>query len=44
MTQLHQELGPLYRGQRATELATRTGFEEVAELLWQVETDEGGDW
>jgi citrate synthase len=44
VTQLHQELGPLYRGQRATELATRAGFEEVAELLWQVAPEEGGDW
>jgi citrate synthase len=44
VTQLHQELGPLYRGQRATELATRSGFEEVAELLWQVAPEEGGDW
>jgi citrate synthase len=44
VTQLHQELGPLYRGQRATELATRAGFEEVAELLWQVEPEEAGDW
>jgi citrate synthase len=35
VTQLHQELGPLYRGQRATELATRAAFEDVAELLWQ---------
>ena len=42
VTQLHQELGPLYRGQRATELATRASFEDVAELLWQSEG--GGDW
>jgi citrate synthase len=43
VTQLHQELGPLYRGQRATELAGRASFEEVAELLWQSGTA-GGDW
>lgn len=43
VTQLHQELGPLYRGQRATELATRAGFEEVAELLWQTGSDDA-DW
>jgi citrate synthase len=42
VTQLHQELGPLYRGRRATELAARLSFEEVAELLWQSEG--GGDW
>ncbi|HEY1652430.1 MAG TPA: citrate synthase [Acidimicrobiales bacterium] len=45
VTQLDQELGPLYRGQRATDLAVRAGFEEVAELLWQSEGAEGGgDW
>jgi citrate synthase len=37
VTQLHQELGPLYRGRRATELAAHRSFEEVAELLWQSE-------
>ncbi|HWF15714.1 MAG TPA: citrate synthase [Acidimicrobiales bacterium] len=42
VTQLDQELGPLYRGQRATDLAARAHFEEVAELLWQ--TEGGGDW
>jgi citrate synthase len=42
VTQLDQELGPLYRGQRATDLAARARFEEVAELLWQ--TEGGGDW
>jgi citrate synthase len=42
VTQLHQEFGPLYRGRRATELAARLTFEEVAELLWQSEG--GGDW
>ncbi|MGD0311524.1 MAG: citrate/2-methylcitrate synthase [Acidimicrobiales bacterium] len=33
ITQLTDE-GPLYRGIAATELATRTAFEEVAEWLW----------
>jgi citrate synthase len=42
VTQLNQELGPLYRGRRATELAGTASFEEVAELLWQSEG--GGDW
>lgn len=42
VTQLDQELGPLYRGQRATELATGASYEEVAELLWR--SGEGGDW
>jgi citrate synthase len=42
VTQLHQELGPLYRGRRATELAATASFEEVAELLWQ--SEDGGDW
>ncbi len=44
VTQLHQDLGPIYRGQLATELATRASFEEVAELLWQSEDAAGGDW
>ncbi|HEX4162345.1 MAG TPA: citrate synthase [Acidimicrobiales bacterium] len=44
VTQLHQELGPLYRGQRATELATRASFEEVAGLLWQTGQGDGDDW
>jgi citrate synthase len=48
VTQLHQELGPLYRGQRATELAARASFEAVAELLWQTASASGsegeGDW
>src|SRR5579864_7594952 len=35
VTQLHQELGPLYRGRRATELAAHADFEEVAGPLWQ---------
>jgi citrate synthase len=43
VTQLHQELGPIYRGQRATELAERAGFEEVAELLWR-SGSEDADW
>jgi citrate synthase len=42
VTQLDQQLGPLYRGRPATELAGTAGFEEVAELLWQSEG--GGDW
>jgi citrate synthase len=44
VTQLHQELGPLYRGHRATELAARSSFEEVAEFLWQTGSEGGGDW
>src|SRR5579859_6874152 len=43
VTQLHQELGPLYRGQQATELATRVPYENVAELLWQ-SGSEGAEW
>ena len=35
MTQLDQDLGPIYRGRPATELAAAASFEEVAELLWQ---------
>ena len=42
MTQLNQELGPIYRGRLATELAREWRFEDVAELLWQSEG--GGDW
>ncbi len=42
VTQLDQELGPVYRGRLATELAVGTSFEEVAGLLWQDEG--GGDW
>jgi citrate synthase len=41
VTQLDLHLGPLYRGRLATELASGSSFEEVAELLWQAE---GGDW
>ncbi len=42
VTQLSQELGPLYRGRTATELATAMRFEDVAELLWQANGP--GDW
>jgi citrate synthase len=42
VTQLNQELGPIYRGRQATELAGEWRFEDVAELLWQSEG--GGDW
>ncbi len=43
VTQLHEDLGPIYRGHRATDLAAQGAtFEEVAELLWQSEG--GGDW
>jgi citrate synthase len=42
VTQLDQRLGPIYRGRPATELATGTSFEAVAEMLWQ--SDGGGDW
>ena len=42
VTQLDQQLGPIYRGRPATELALTSTFEDVAELLWQTEAD--GDW
>ena len=42
VTQLDQQLGPIYRGRVATELAAGSSFEEVAELLWQ--SDGEGDW
>jgi citrate synthase len=42
VTQLNEDLGPIYRGRRATDLAAGVSFEEVAELLWQSEGD--GDW
>jgi citrate synthase len=42
VTQLNQELGPIYRGRLATELAREWRFEDVAELLWQSKGD--GDW
>jgi citrate synthase len=35
ITQLTEE-GPIYRGRRATDLATRSSFEEVAEWLWDI--------
>jgi hypothetical protein len=35
ITQLADD-GPIYRGRRATELATDASFEEVAEWLWDV--------
>ena len=40
ITQLTDE-GPVYRGRRATDLATRSTFEEVAEWLWDTEPDPG---
>jgi len=43
VTQLDQELGPIYRGRTATGLAAVACFEEVAELLWQTQ-GVGGDW
>ena len=43
VTQLDQELGPIYRGRLATDLAATASFEEVAELLWRAE-GAGGDW
>jgi citrate synthase len=42
VTQLDQQLGPIYRGRAATELALTSSFEEVAEVLWQ--SEEPGDW
>jgi citrate synthase len=42
VTQLNQDLGPIYRGRLATELAGEWQFEDLAELLWQSEG--GGDW
>ncbi len=45
VTQLNQDLGPIYRGRLATELAADTSFEDVAELLWQSEeSGRDGDW
>ncbi len=43
VTQLDQELGPIYRGRTATGLAAAAGFEEVAELLWQTDGADA-DW
>ena len=37
VTQLDQELGPIYRGHLATELAGEWRFEDVAEMLWRSE-------
>jgi citrate synthase len=42
VTRLHQDLGPLYRGRAATELATSSSYEDVAEWLWQ--SPGRGDW
>ena len=44
VTQLDQVLGPVYRGRLATELASGTSFEEVAELVWSVPDDGDSDW
>jgi citrate synthase len=44
VTQLNQELGPIYRGHLATELAGEWRFEDVAEMLWQSEDGGDGDW
>ena len=43
VTQLDQDLGPVYRGRLATDLAATASFEEVAELLWRTD-GAGGDW
>jgi citrate synthase len=37
------EDGPIYRGRRATQLATETTYEEVAEWLWDVPQTGSGD-
>ena len=42
VTQLDQELGPIYRGRLATELAAGWTFEDVAEI--SVAGEGGGDW
>jgi citrate synthase len=45
VTQLHEDLGPIYRGRRATDLAAQGAtFEEVAELLWQTDGEGDADW
>jgi citrate synthase len=44
VSQLDQQLGPIYRGRLATELATASAFEDVAELLWAVPESDDGDW
>ncbi len=41
VTQLRED-GPSYRGRPATELASGTAFEDVADLLWESAGD--GDW
>jgi citrate synthase len=41
ITQLTDE-GPIYRGRRATDLATGSTFEAVAEWLWDIEDDDDG--
>ncbi len=41
VTQLRTD-GPFYRGRRATDLARRMTFEQVAALLWQADADD--DW
>ena len=38
ITQLTEE-GPIYRGRRATDLATRWRYEQAAEWLWGVDED-----
>ena len=35
--------GPIYRGRRATQLATETTYEEVAEWLWDLPQAGSGD-
>jgi citrate synthase len=44
VSQLDQQLGPIYRGRPATELATASSFEDVAELLWAVPGSDDADW
>ena len=45
VTQLHEDLGPIYRGHRATDLAAQgASFEKVAELLWESDGEKEGDW
>ncbi len=42
ITQLTDD-GPLYRGRRATDLATRATYEDVAEWLWTIDAGTEGD-
>jgi citrate synthase len=42
ITQLTDD-GPVFRGLRATDLATRYRYEEVAEWLWDVESEGGAE-